>query len=252
VTFHPIGVMRTPFTERVSAPRQPYASDGAEGTIELYPGHDFEHALSDLETWNHIWVLFWFHLNASWRPKVLPPRSTKRRGVFSTRSPHRPNAIGLSVLRLDAVRGLSLSVRGVDMIDGTPVLDIKPYLPFADAIPEAGSGWVGAEDPKPPFVVTWEPAAREQAEWLAEEQGIDLTAPVTRTLALGPEPHPYRRIRRLERGFCLSVKDWRVHFRIDGHKVLVDRVRTGYRDKDLTTSKDAAVVVHRAFVARFG
>ncbi len=161
VSFVPIGVVHTPFPDRVSTPRQPYAAREARGTIELYPGHDFEHALEDLEGWDRLWVIFCFHLNPAgvWRPKVLPPRSAgKRRGVFSTRSPHRPNPIGLSVVRLDEVRGLTLYVRDVDMIDGTPVLDLKPYVPYADAFPGARTGWLeplvtmeGAKGPpKPP------------------------------------------------------------------------------------------------------
>src|SRR5262245_1189864 len=81
VTFTPIGVARTPFLDRLSAPRQPAAARGVLGTIELFPGRDFEHALADLDGWDHLWVIFWFHLNQGWRPKVLPPRSRgKRRG----------------------------------------------------------------------------------------------------------------------------------------------------------------------------
>jgi tRNA-Thr(GGU) m(6)t(6)A37 methyltransferase TsaA len=134
-------VVRTGLSSRVEAPRQPRAAGGAGGTIELYPGRNFEHALDDLQGWEYIWVIFWFHLNRSWRPKVLPPRSTSgRKGVFSTRSPHRPNPIGLSAVRLERVDGLTLHIRDVDMVDGTPVLDIKPYVPYADAHPGARSG----------------------------------------------------------------------------------------------------------------
>src|SRR5687768_15971122 len=90
LTLTPIGVIRTPFSDRASAPRQPHASTGARGTIELAPSTGIEHALEDLTAWRHLWVLYWFHLNPGWRPKVLAPRSSgKRRGVFATRSPHR-------------------------------------------------------------------------------------------------------------------------------------------------------------------
>src|SRR6266516_3597403 len=87
VQMQPIGWARTPFVERMSTPRQPHAAKGARGFIELAPNRHFEHALVDLERWDHIWVIFWFHLNEHWRPKVLPPRSSRRRGVFATRLP---------------------------------------------------------------------------------------------------------------------------------------------------------------------
>jgi tRNA-Thr(GGU) m(6)t(6)A37 methyltransferase TsaA len=271
VTFTPIGVIRTPFSDRLSAPRQPYAARGTVGTIELLAGHDFEHALSDLDGWDYLWVLFWFHLNPGFRPKVLPPRSAgKRRGVFSTRSPHRPNPIGLSVVRLLSVRGLSLQVSDVDMVDGTPVLDLKPYVPYADAYPEARTGWLEplapvdgqgaapapdrgrALDPEPGFEVVWSDLAGAQAAWLWEAHGVDLGPKVDAILSLGPQPHPYRRIKRDGEGFRLAVKDWRVRFRVTGRRVMVESIGTGYRAAELATSEAPAVVIQRAFVARFG
>jgi tRNA-Thr(GGU) m(6)t(6)A37 methyltransferase TsaA len=297
LTLSPIGIIRTPFPDRVSAPRQAPASSGAAGTIELFPGRDFEHALSDLEGWEYIWVIFWFHLNTGWRPKVLPPRSgRKRRGLFSTRSPHRPNPIGMSVVKLEEVRGLSIHVRNVDMIDGTPVLDIKPYVPYADAFPNAQTGWLkplafeeggrgegatgegatgegatgegsaeegsaGAlgsggqparpEDPEPGFEVVWSELAAEQARYLREAHGIDLVAPVNRTLSLGPQPHPYRRIRKDGDAMRLAVKDWRVRFRTKGRAITVELITTGYRARDLASSEDPAVAVHRTFLERY-
>lgn len=265
VTFSPIGVVRTPFPDRVSAPRQPYAAEGVKGTIELCPGHDFEHALSDLEGWDRLWVIFCFHLNAPgvWRPKVLPPRSAgKKRGVFATRSPHRPNPIGLSVVRLDAVDGLTLHIRDVDIVDGSPVLDLKPYVPYADAFPDARTGWLEPlapvapgevappRDPEPGFSVTWSTTAAAQAAWL-RERGVDLTEPVTQVLSLGPQPHPYRRIKREGDGFRLAVKDWRVRFRVDGRAVTVDAIGSGYRAAELASSAAPEVALQRAFVERF-
>ena len=270
-TLTPIGVARTPHPDRVSAPRQPYAAHDIPGTIEIFPGLNYEHALSDLEGWERIWVVFLFHLNPPgvWRPKVLPPRSAgQRRGVFSTRSPHRPNPIGLSVLRLDAVEGLTLRVRDLDLIDGTPILDIKPYVPWADAFPSSRTGWLTplaqdppsegtpaasapSPDPEPGFRVTWSRLAAEQSAWLEEHHAVDLMTPVTRALSLGPQPHPYRRIKRDGDAFRLAVKDWRIRFQVDGRDVTVLRIQSGYRPSQLATATDPAVQIQQAFVTRF-
>jgi tRNA-Thr(GGU) m(6)t(6)A37 methyltransferase TsaA len=124
----PIGLVRSPFAEKAEAPRQAVAEGaaGVAGRIEMFPEH--EHALDDLDGFDRIWVLFWFHEAHGSRAKVLPPRSNRKRGVFATRSPHRPNPIGMSAVRLERVDGLVLHVRDLDLIDGTPVLDIKPAL----------------------------------------------------------------------------------------------------------------------------
>ena len=141
--LEPIGFVRCAAATKVQAARQPRAAAGVAARIELLPGRNFEHALEDLARWELIWVLFWFHHNPGWRPKVLPPRSTSgRKGVFATRAPHRPNPIGLSVVRLEQVDGLTLHVRDADMLDGTPVLDLKPYVAYTDAHPGAGTGWL--------------------------------------------------------------------------------------------------------------
>jgi tRNA-Thr(GGU) m(6)t(6)A37 methyltransferase TsaA len=241
----PIGYVRSPFTERVEAPRQAVAAPDVRATIELLPGHDFEHALEDLEEWSHVWVLFWFHLNEGWRPKVLPPRSARRRGVFSTRSPHRPNPIGLSVVKLEAVDGLVLTVSGVDVLDGTPVLDIKPYVPYADSVPEADDGWLEtARDPGPRFSVVFGERADEALEYLLREWKLDLRPAIVRVLELGPEPHPYRRIKRAGDEFVLAVKDWRIRFVSDESRIEVLEIASGHRAR-------AAPEMHAAFQRRF-
>jgi tRNA (adenine37-N6)-methyltransferase len=245
--FSPIGVVRTPFVERREAPRQPYAAGEAPGTVELIPGRRYEDALRDLDQWTHVWLVYWFHLNRSWRPTVLPPRSRQgRRGVFSTRSPHRPNPIGLSVLRVVRVEGLRVDVLGVDMIDQSPVLDIKPYVPFADAMPDAGTGWIAA-DPEPPWAVQWSPASDEQLAWL-EARGVSLRDPIAAALALGPQAHAYRRIRRDGPRGVLSLKDWRVAFTVDGRALRVDGIESGYRPAQLVTGE--APALHAAFARR--
>jgi tRNA-Thr(GGU) m(6)t(6)A37 methyltransferase TsaA len=252
LSLRPIGVIHTPFPDRVSAPRQTYVAPEAEGTIVLEPGHNYEHALEDLEGWEYLWVLYWFHLNEGWRPKVLPPRSQERRGVFATRSPHRPSPIGMSVVKLLNVTGLTVHVRGVDMIDGTPVLDLKPYVASADSIPDARAGWLSTPDPLPPFAVRWSDEARAQAEWLRTTHSIDLVTPVERALALGPEPRAYRRIRKDAEGLRLAVKEWRVRFAEEaGRVVRVLAIETGYRPAQLLSSLGENLPIHRAFCARF-
>lgn len=250
--MRPIGVVRTPFADKASAPRQPAAAKGTEGRIELLP--QLEHAIDGLEAWPYIWVLFHFHQNGGgWRSKVLPPRSREKRGVLATRSPHRPNAVGLSVVRLERVEGLVLHVRDLDIVDGSPVLDIKPYVAYADAVPDAGGGWLEAPpDPGPKYAVEWGDLAAAQRAFLAETTGADPADGVDAVLAAGPEPHPYRRIKRQADGsFRLARRAWRYAFRVFDDKIVIEEIVTGYRPKELATGSDPEIAVHRAFCDRF-
>ena len=253
LTLEPIGFVRSPLAAKVEAARQPRAASGNAARIELLPGRNFEHALEDLERWEFIWVIFWFHLNSGWRPKVLPPRSTTgRKGVFATRSPHRPNPIGMSVVRLERVDGLALHVRDSDMLDGTPVLDIKPYLAYTDAHPGAGTGWLEdpPHDPIGAYVVHFEPMAANQALWIEEQTGLAIRERIHSTLTLGPEPHPYRRIRRTDAGMQLAVKEWRVSFSVAQRDVRVIGIDSGFRTSQLLAEDVAASLrPHREFLA---
>ncbi len=257
LTLEPIGYARTPLASKMEAARQPRAGDEARGIIELLPGRNFEHALLDLDGWQHIWVLFWFDRNEGWRPKVLPPRSRSgRKGVFATRSPHRPNPLGLSALKLERIEGLKLHVGDIDLLDGTPVLDIKPYVAYTDAIVDTASGWLegsAARDPIARFDVSFEPSAAEQAAFVEAHTGFDLAGQATRTLALGPEPHPYRRIRRAGNESWLAIRDWRLRFSVEGARVHVHTVKSGYRTSQLVAGRlpDEVLRVHGEFVARW-
>lgn len=252
LSLEPIGVLHCERRTKVEAPRQPAAAADLTGVIELLPGRNYEHALEDLAGWERIWVLFWFHQNAGWRPKVLPPRSgTGRKGVFATRSPHRPNPLGLSALRLLRVDGLEVHVAGVDLLDGTPVLDLKPYVAYTDAWPESRNGWLAtASDPAPAHAVAVEPLAESQLAWLAARDAPPLRERVLATLALGPQPHPYRRIRRDGESGTLAVRDWRVRFRVAASHIVIERLDTGYRASQLEAADGNAL--HREFVATWG
>jgi tRNA (adenine37-N6)-methyltransferase len=243
LTLEPIGIVHTGFAAKDEAPRQAVVAD-AEAVIELFPGRNLEHAIEDLAAWERIWVIFWFHQNPGWRPKVLPPRSTSgRKGVLATRSPHRPNPLGLSAVRLLRVEGLRLHVQGVDMIDGTPVLDIKPYVPYSDAFADSGSGWLDQKDPLPGYFVEFSEAADSQLRWILERGGPDLRERARTILQLGPQPHPYRRIRATPEGMMLAVKDWRLNFVVEDRVIRVCQVQSGYRASQQVPD------LHRDFIA---
>jgi tRNA (adenine37-N6)-methyltransferase len=262
--LEPIGIVRSSLVTKVEAARQPRAAKGEPARIELLPDRNFEHALEDLSRWKRIWVIFWFHHNPGWRPKVLPPRSTTgRKGVFATRSPYRPNPIGLSVVRLEKVEGLTLHILDADMLDGTPVLDLKPYVAYTDSHPGAGNGWLedaepaaGATSPADPvsdYAVTFSPLATEQANWIETRTGLAVEERIRSTLMIGPEPHPYRRIRQLDQGMQLAVKEWRIRFSVEGREVLVAEIASGFRASQLASAmQDDVLQAHREFRGRWG
>jgi tRNA-Thr(GGU) m(6)t(6)A37 methyltransferase TsaA len=255
--LQPIGHVRTAFAQKIEAPRQPAAAPDAPGVIELLPDRNLEHAIEDLAGWERIWVIFWFDRNRGWRPKVLPPRSTTgRKGVLATRSPHRPNPLGLSALRLDRIEGLNLHVRDVDLLDGTPVLDIKPYVAYTDAFPDSGSGWLADRDPRPSWTVVFSAQAEAELAWIAARLPLPLRTRIEATLQLGPQPHPYRRIRRgRDGGMTLAVQDWRITFRAQGQHVEVLGVHTGYRKAQLAedaVDPQGTLRIHREFSQLFG
>jgi tRNA (adenine37-N6)-methyltransferase len=256
LTLEPIGFIRSPLATKVEAERQPRAAGSEPARIELLPGKNFEHALEDLEQWEMIWVVFWFHLNTGWRPKVLPPRSTTgRKGVFSTRSPHRPNPIGMSVVRLERIEGLTLHITGNDMLEGTPVLDLKPYVAYTDAHAEAGNGWLKAAQPDDPinkYTVHFGELAAQQAAWIETHTGLKLRQRIQSTLTLGPEPHPYRRIRAKHDHMQLAVKEWRVRFQVTDGVVRVLDIHSGFRASQLAVDNPSdSLNAHREYVALF-
>lgn len=263
-SLHPIGYVRSPHTERHATPRQPGAGPRpVEARIVLFPGQRYEQALDDLAGFEKIWVLFWFHRNAGWRPKVLPPRGPRvRRGVFATRSPHRPNALGLSLVTLRGVRGRTLDLGDVDILDGSPVFDLKPYLPDMEAFPNARAGWLDAviraeaDGAARRYVVRWSPVAEAQRTLLAEH-GVALAEHVETVLARDPTPHRhYRRVMPTPdgKGMVMAVRSWRVFFTVAGDAVEVTHLGSGYEAGAVLRAAPGSLLddaAHRAFHARW-
>ena len=149
-TMQPIGWVRSPYQRRFGTPQQASAVDSnSDATLELDPERVPETAVRDLVGMERLWVLSYLDRSGTWGALVRPPRGPRvRRSLFATRSPDRPNPIGLSAVQLVRVEGLVLHVRGVDLLDGTPILDIKPYIPYADAFPESRAGWIDEISPE--------------------------------------------------------------------------------------------------------
>ena len=195
--FVPIGRVRSCFKEKFGIPRQSNLAPDAHAVLELYPPYARPEALTGLEAFSHIWVVFVFHahLDRGWRPTVRPPRlgGNRRLGVFATRSGFRPNPVGISAVRLEGLRRLhekvELDLAGVDFLDGTPVLDIKPYLPYADAPPLATGGF--AEQAPPCVPVTFAEHARAALARPETGRTDRLASLIVQVLASDPRPAYY-------------------------------------------------------------
>ncbi|MCQ4349090.1 tRNA (N6-threonylcarbamoyladenosine(37)-N6)-methyltransferase TrmO [Pseudomonas stutzeri] len=217
----PVGYLRSCFKEKFAIPRQPQLAPAARGVLELLPPFDSGEAVAGLEQVSHVWLLFLFHqaLEDTPRLKVRPPRLGGNRslGVFATRATHRPNGIGQSVVKLDKVEAGRLHLSGIDLLDGTPVLDIKPYVPYADIVGEAHNAI--ADAPPAPIAVDWEDAALAQAG----EQALRLGQPVVELIeqCLAQDPRPAYQIPAPERRYGVRFWDLQVRW----HYPQPDRIR---------------------------
>lgn len=186
----PIGFMRSCFKEKFAIPRQPQLAPAARGVLELVAPFDQGDAVQGLEQVSHVWLLFLFHQALEDKPrlKVRPPRlgGNQSMGVFATRATHRPNGIGQSVVKLDKVEAGRLWLSGIDLLDGTPVLDVKPYVPYADVIVDARNSMAAAAPAMIP--VQWADAALAQAR----EHGLRLEEPLIELIeqCLAQDPRP--------------------------------------------------------------
>lgn len=140
IIFKPIGVVHSPYLEAEGTPIQGAFAPEPEASVEVFP--EYAGGLEGLEGFSHIYLLYHFHLSKDYKLKTCPFLDDNPRGVFSIRAPNRPNPIGLSVVRLNKIENNILTVSEVDLLEGTPILDIKPYIPEFDCRPEASSGWV--------------------------------------------------------------------------------------------------------------
>lgn len=219
LTLTPIAFTRSCFQDKFGVPRQPGLTRHAWADLVICSPFDREDAFRGLEQCSHLWLTFQFHqaVRAEWRPVVRPPRlgGNRKMGVFASRSPFRPNSLGLSVVSNQGLHRegdrLILRIRDHDLIDGTPILDIKPYLPFADSVPDAHLGW--ADSPPTDRLPVWfSEEAEQQLAALDPQRYPDFRGLITDVVGYDPRPS-FRRGRQEERIYGAHLYDCNVRFR---------------------------------------
>jgi len=226
-----IGVLESCFQEKFGTPRQPQLAPGASAKLRIYPQYRPEHSLAGLAEFSHVWLLFWFHLNTNktFHPKIHPPRLKGGKiGVFASRSPHRPTPVGLSLVKLDRIEGDTLYLSGIDLVNGTPVLDVKPYLPGSDSAAGARAGWT-ARNSFPELKVAFSARALTDIGEIEAAGGHGFRKLVADTLR--HDPRNARDLAQMKDGSDLGFFLWNhdVHFSVTGRTATVLRVETGIK-----------------------
>ena len=253
MNFEPIGLFHSRSVYKFDAPRQGLY-DGASGFIVLDKHKNFEAALDDIDGFERLWIIFSFHLNSNWKPKTSPPVAPENRrfGVFATRSPYRPNMIGLSCVKLANRSGLTLNLEETDLLDGTPILDIKPYIPEIDSFPNAAAGWRDNVKKDAYKVIFTEPAINK-AHFIGTHSEVEIENFCRIQLAYDPLSDKRKRIEKISGSlYSIGCRTWKIFYSCDNtaKTVTVSDVFSNYTADELrenTPDKYADKDVHRLF-----
>lgn len=223
-----IGYIESPYKQKFAIPRQPGLIPEATGKLKLQAPYASETMIRGIEAFSHLWLVFVFHETADkgWSPMVRPPRlgGNTRKGVFATRATFRPNPLGLSVVKLDGVEihngAVTLLISGIDLLDGTPILDIKPYLPYSDALADARGGFADAA-PETSMTVEFSAAAeqfcRQQSAYPKLQQLIE------KVLKQDPRP-PYKKQREREQTYGMTLYNFNIKWTVNGEHNYVTEI----------------------------
>lgn len=225
--IEPIGIIHTPFKEKFAVPRQPGLTPSATSKLQLIGQANSPEAIRGIEQFSHIWLLFMFdqNIDAGWTPTVRPPRlgGNERVGVFSSRAPFRPNGIGMSAVELKNVyqekEQVWLELGSVDLVNDTPIIDIKPYLPYSDSIVHANGGFAQSEPDLLPVVFSQH--ADQQLRFHANQQQV--RAVICEVLAQDPRP-AYKKNKLDEKEYAANLFDLNVKFKIMNKIVTVTAI----------------------------
>ncbi|MEZ0391566.1 MAG: tRNA (N6-threonylcarbamoyladenosine(37)-N6)-methyltransferase TrmO [Pseudobdellovibrionaceae bacterium] len=251
----PIAFFKTRKKQSYEAARQGSCDTSDEiGELHFLSQQQFDQALEGIEGFSHLWLIYQFHQNTNWKPKVLPPRgSDKKVGVFATRSPYRPNGLGLSCVELVERSGLILKVKNFDLLDETPIFDVKPYLSYADSFPSARMGWLEAIE-KQKFEVKFSDAAKEQLEFLKSQGLLELENFLVQQLSFEPLNSKKKRVQILsDQEAVLAYRTWRAQFQIQETQIEIQNLFSGYSQQDLNQLEDTYQdkALHRLFQSQF-
>ncbi|OMQ20477.1 tRNA (N6-threonylcarbamoyladenosine(37)-N6)-methyltransferase TrmO [Serratia oryzae] len=217
--FNQIGLIRSPYKEKFAVPRQPGLVEDGGGELVLLPPYNQVEAVRGLSEFSHLWVIFIFHqtMEGGWRPTVRPPRlgGNTRMGVFATRSTFRPNPLGMSLIELKGIQtqggNVVLKLGSLDLVDGTPVIDIKPYLPFAESHPQARAGFAQTA-PAGDMPVHFSPQAEQQLQQHLRRYP-NLRRFISQVLAQDPRP-AYRKAEDGEREYAVWLLEFNVRWQV--------------------------------------
>ena len=237
-TFSPIGYLQSAKKGKSEASRQPQCDSGSTGIIELSIS-EAELSLKELSGFSHLWILFVFHQNTNWKPLTMPPRLQRKVGVFATRSPFRPNPIGMSCVKIIKIEGRKIEIGHHDLLDGTPILDIKPYLEYADSLSNTDSGWT-VECDKNTFEIVWTDKAQQQVNFLIQQGVSEIANVINNQLSFEPTDKKRKRIKTtsIDNEFILAYRTWRIQFQIQEQMIRVIKIFSGYTIQELAEEED--------------
>lgn len=258
--YKPIGYIKSDLQFKQDSPTQGTRVESSVHCIELDPGFDFEQCLDGLAEFERLWVIYEFHKNGHWKTKVNVPRKEEKLGVFATRSPYRPNPIGMTCVKLVKIDGRKLYVEESDLIDGSPVLDLKPYIDYSDSFETSYPDWLELAEENL-FKITLPEYILKRFEFLKKKGKLNVSQFVKSQLEFEPLNEKKKRVEVLENreddtvAARIAYRTWRIDFEVNlqTKKLFVTAMNSAYSKEELLDKEDpyGDKDLHRRFLKNF-
>ena len=250
LTFKPIGYFSTEEKDPYNLPRQPGLTEYKNHGKVVLDKEISASAIEDLGGFSKVWLIFAFDRNTNWKPKVLPPRGNKKVSVLATRSPHRPNPIGMSCVDLLEVKSNEILVGSHDLLDQTPILDIKPYIPEYDSFSDETTGWL---EPQEQYGIEFSQDAKLKSEWIEQHTHLPIQQTIETQLSTDPKNSKRKRIKDCGDHYVLSIKTWRFKYQIEDNRTIILDASSGYSEAEMNDPTDPYqdIEIHQRFKSKF-